>query len=404
MPSKIRSIFAFALTCLGLAGPALAEHPAGAVVRLNATTAGDQRLTDVGTTREGRFVAVWWSHTSAAAPWLITARVFDSTLAPLTPEILVTIVPNEYGAFSGRVGVDPKSGDFVVVWSTHDSVGLPTGLFARRFSAAGASLGPILSLAPAGSGSGYPDVARVGPNFVVVWQRFDAASTPASPSFDIVGRRFSASGAPLGPVFPVVVAAGTQEYPEIAMNASGRFAVAFEHLAGEHVALGIWSPLAVPLVAPFIVSGSGQEEGLALAMANDGRIFIEWSNNGIDPPDAFGHGWGVVGRELAANGATLLGPGRVNVFLDEIQAALTAAAKADGGFLAGWVSYTQDGSGTGVYGREILPVIGPEFRVNVATPLNQFDLRFGTFGDGRGVAAYSTVLTGYDVVARKLVP
>jgi hypothetical protein len=371
---------------------------------LNSTLAGDQRLNDIGTTQDGRFVAVWSSHTSAAAPWRIRARVFNAALAPLTPEITVATVPNDHSAFSGSIGVDKGSGNFVVAWSTYDAAGLPTGLFAHRFSASGVSLGPTLALAPAGSGSSHPAVARTGPDFVVVWQLFDPSSTPSSPSYDIVGRRFGPSGAPLGPVFPVGVAPGTQEFPVIAMNASGRFVVAFEHLSGEHIVLGVWNSLAVPIVAPFIVSGGGLEEGSAVAIANDGRIFVEWSNNDIDPKDAFGHGWGVVGRVLAANGAPLLGPGRVNVFTDEIQAAGTAAVKKDGGFLAGWLSFTQDGSGTGVYCREILPAIGPEIRVNLATPANQLDLRLGTFGNGSGVAAYSTPITGFDVVARKLVP
>jgi hypothetical protein len=140
-------------------------------------------------------------------------------------------------------------------------------------------------------------------------------------------------------------------------------------------------------------------------MSKEGRIFVDWANDGIDPPDDFGHGFGVIGVILSGDGTPILGPGRVNTFLDGIQAPSTSAVKSDGGFLAGWISFTQDGSGTGQYGREIsLVSIGPEFRATVATAGNQLDLRFGTFGDGRGVAAYSTPRTGLDIVARKLVP
>jgi hypothetical protein len=397
-------VLAFGLVLLGFAGPASAERPSGSEIRLNAVTAGDQQLTDLDVGSRGRFVAVWLSHTSAAAPWQIKARAFNSDLSARTGEILVATVPDARSAFTGRVGVDRTTGNFVVVWSTYDSEGLPVSLLARRFSASGASLGATLVLGAPGSGRGEPDVARVGPRFVVVWQQRDAASTPDVPSYDILGRRFSAAGAPLGGIFPVAVAAGSQQFPNIAMNASGRFAVVFESEGS--IGLGVWTALAAPLLGPGLVSGgSCCNEATAVALADDGRTFVQWANDRIDPLDDFGHNFGVVGVVLNEAGTPVLGPGRVNTFLDGIQAPLTAAVKQDGGFLAGWISFTQDGSGTGLYGRQISSAsVGPELRVNTATAGNQLDLRFGTFGNGRGVAAYSTPGVGLDVVARRLVP
>jgi len=404
---KTGSILALAMgfAWLGLAGTASAERPSGPAVRLNAVTAGEQRLTDLDVGPNSRFVAVWLSRTSASAPWQIKARVFNPDLSAWTGEIVVANVPNRLSAFTGRVGVDRTTGNFVVVWSTHDATTTrPIRLLARRFSASGASLGATLVLGSPGSGRGFPDVARVGSRFVVVWQQPDATSTPADPRYDIVGRRFNATGAPLGGIFPVGVAAGSQQFPMIAMNASGRFAVIFESDGG--IGLGTWSPLAVPLLGPWLVSGGlCCNESPVVALANDGRIFVQWANDGIDPPDDFGHGFGVFGVVLNEAGTPVLGPGRVNDFLDGIQAPSTAAVKQDGGFLAGWISFTQDGSGTGLYGREIFPAgIGPEFRVNTATAGDQLDLLFATFGNGRGVAAYSTPGVGLDIVARRLVP
>lgn len=393
-------ILAFGLTVLCLAGPVLAERPAGPEVRLNATTAGNQRLTDLGVANGGKFVAVWLSRTSPLAPWRIVARGFNADLSPRTKEILVATVPNEISAFTGRVGVDRVTGNFAVVWSTHE----PSGLFARRFSANGASLGPTLVLGAPGSGREFPDIARVGGNFVVVWQQSDATSTPDAPSDDVVGRRFNAAGFPLGGIFPVGTGAGNQGNASIAMNAFGRFAVVFEQ--DNDIVLGTWSSVATPLLPLRVVSGAtGLNEGPQVALANSGRIFTEWSNDRLDPLDDFGHGYGVVGLVLREDGTPVLGPGRLNMFLDGIQGAGAAAVKSDGGFLAGWISFEQDGSGTGQYGRQIFPAsAGPEFRVTVATAGNQLDLEYGTFGDGRGVAAYSTPRVGYDIVARRLVP
>jgi hypothetical protein len=389
---------------LGLAGPASAESPTGSEVLLNAATAGDQRLTDLDVAARGRFVAVWWSHASAAAPWQIMARVFNPDLSARTGEILVATVPNELSAFTGRVGVDRKSGSFVVVWSTHEATELPISLLARRFNASGEPLGGTLVLGGPGEGRGFPDIARVGPRFVVVWEQLDGTSSFGVPNFDIVGQRFSAAGTPLDGIFPVSVGPGSQQVAMIAMNASGRFAVVSE--LGGGIRLGTWTALAAPVLGPMLVSGGTCcNEGPVVALADDGRIFVQWANDRIDPPDAFGFGFGVAGVVLSDAGIPILGPGRVNTFLDGIQAPLAAAVKRDGGFLAGWISYTQDGSGTGLYGRQIFPAsVGPEFRVNTATAGNQLDLRFGTFGNGHGVAAYSTPGKGFDIVARRLVP
>jgi len=43
------------------------------------------------------------------------------------------------------------------------------------------------------------------------------------------------------------------------------------------------------------VSSACCNEASAVALANDGRIFVACGNDGIDPPDDFGHGWGVIG-------------------------------------------------------------------------------------------------------------
>jgi len=399
-----RHILPLGLALLCLAAPLLAERPVGPEVRLNAITAGDQFLADLDVAGGGKFVAVWLSHVAPASPWRIVARGFNSDLSPRTPEIFVAAVPNDISSLTARVGVDRATGNFVVVWSAEDPALATSGLFARRFSATGASLGPALVLGAPGSGRRFPEIAREGANFVVVWQQPDAASTPDIPSDDVVGRRFNAAGAPLGAIFPVGVGAGSQGYPSIAMNASGRFAVAFEQ--DGDIVLGTWSPAATPLLPLRVISGAGENEGPQVALAKSGRIFAEWSNDRIDDPvDDFGHNFGVAGVVLREDGAPVLGPGRLNMHMDNIQAATAAAVKSDGGFLAGWISYLQDGSGTGEYGRQIFPAsAGPEFRATVATAGNQLDLEFGTFGDGRGVAAYSTPRVGYDIVARRMVP
>ncbi len=405
-------VFGFALLALAL--PALAEHPTGIEVRLNSTTAGEQRLTDLDTAADGRFVAVWKSQTSAAAPRRIVARVFGPDLLPRTGEIVVATVPNEVSAFTGRVGLDKATGNFVVVWSTADSSFFPTGLFARRFSALGVSLGPTMVLGAAGSGRGFPDVARSNAQFVVVWQQPDGLGTPDVPSYNLLGRKFTAAGAPAGSIFSVVSGPGSQEFPEADMNASGRFAVAFEHhtdgVGGLHIDIGVASFAAntLPVLPPTLVTSLGKEEGPGVVIGNDGKLFVEWSDDGIDPPDDHGHGFGVLGLILRENGKVVAGPGRVNVFLPNIQAAGHPVLTHTGGFLAGWISFLQDGSGTGVYGREVGSTgsLGPEFRVNSVTASNQLDLRFGLTPSGKGVAGYSTVRvpTGFDVVVRRVVP
>jgi len=282
MPERLSRFLAVcAMSLLALAIPARAEHPTGPEVRLNSTLAGEQRLTDLDTAADGRFVAVWKSQTSAAAPRRIVARVFGPDLLPKTGEIVVATVPNEASAFTGRLGLDKATGAFVVVWSTIDSSFVPTGLFARRFSALGASLGPTMVLGGPASKRGFPDVARSNSQFVVIWQQPDGLGTPDVQSYDIFGRKFSAAGAPVGPIFGVVGGAGSQEFPEADMNASGRFAVAFEHhtdgVGGLHIDVGVasFATSTAPVLPPTILTTNGKEEGPGVAIANDDQIFVE---------------------------------------------------------------------------------------------------------------------------------
>ena len=119
------------------------------------------------------------------------------------------------------------SGNFVVVWQQHDSGGAAAEVMGRRFTSGGAPLAGEFQLNLFSAGiQARPTVGRSGAgSFVVVWD----SDGQDGGSYGIFGRRFTASGLTIGPEFQVTTyTSGSQSLPSVSMNALGDFVVAWE--------------------------------------------------------------------------------------------------------------------------------------------------------------------------------
>ncbi len=92
---------------------------------------------------------------------------------------------------------------FVVTWDTDQAPGaVPGNVVAQRYSAGATRVGPVfLASGPAGARQREPAIAHdAAGNFVIVWQNVGATSA------GLYGQRYSAAGAALGAVFTVAPA------------------------------------------------------------------------------------------------------------------------------------------------------------------------------------------------------
>ncbi len=190
---------------------------------------------------------------------------------------------------------------------------------------------PAQGSLPSSDGGFAPPPAAVASDargdFVVVW-----ASTPNSS--DILARRYSAAGVPLGPVITVVSGIsppGFQPDISVAMDSSGEFVVAFDAFNGTGVAVFAlrFDAAGNPVDAtPFQVSAGIDEFDPAVAMDDQGRFAIAYAAQESSTNDVLVQ----YGSDSAANplvgGPTTLASVPLSAFTS--YASLSAAADSAG--------------------------------------------------------------------------
>lgn len=120
------------------------------------------------------------------------------------------------------------------------------------------------------------------------------------------------------------------------------------------------------VVNTFTDAGQGHSD---LAADGLGNLVAVWSSFTQD-----GSGWGVFGQRLSSAGAPLGDEFQVNSFTTGDQNSASVAADAAGDFVVVWTSAGQDGSGAGVFGQRFDAdgvAAGSEFQVNSTSTGNQ---------------------------------
>jgi hypothetical protein len=276
--------------------------PLGTEFRVNTYTTANQLLPDVAADASGNFVVVWASQIQDGSGFGIFGQRYAGSGTPLGPEFRVnTYTTNDQGRYVS-VASDP-TGNFVVAWISAD--GSDYGIFAQRYAASGAPLGPEFRVNTYTTArQTYPAVtADMSGNFVVVWQ----SDVQDGSGTGVFAQRYAVSGAPLGPEFRVnTTTADAQSLPRAAADAAGDFVV-------------VW--------ASYLQDGSNL---------------------------------GVYGQRYLGSG-TPLGPEfRVNTYTTAAQTGPVVAGDGLGDFVVVWTSAGQDGSGNGVYAQRFAPIVPVE--------------------------------------------
>ncbi|MEZ6035156.1 MAG: DUF2341 domain-containing protein [Planctomycetaceae bacterium] len=182
----------------------------------------------VSITPSGNYVVVWTSNQSTgldAHGRGVLMRVFRPDGTPLTGEIQVNQTFNSDQQWA-TVATD-DAGNGVVVWtSTGQDSGSTTGVYARRFNAAGALVGNefLVNTTTTGAQESAAAAMSGSGSFVVTWSGKGTGDTAG-----IFYRRFDASGTPLDLTERLANGTdrGTELAPSIAINDAGQFAIAW---------------------------------------------------------------------------------------------------------------------------------------------------------------------------------
>lgn len=162
-------------------------------------------------------------------------------------------------------------------------------------------------------------------------------------------------------------------------------------------------------------TAGAQRYGIPISLS-DGRYVISWQSMLQD-----GSSYGVYGQVFDADGTAVGSEFRVNTYTLGAQGYVSLSASQDGGFLATWESYGQDGGGYGIYAQSFDNLgskVGDEFLVNTTTAgsqnwpdvttLNNGDYviawhSFNQDGDSAGIYAQRFDGTGTKVGAETLI-
>jgi hypothetical protein len=331
--------------------------PQGPEFRVNASTT-DLEVTPSVSAGSGGFVVAWSSSGGyGGAPADVLGQRYAGDGTPQGPEFRV----NTYTTGSQSlpaVAVGP-SGGFVVAWTGEGPGDLSGGVFAQRFAATGAPLGPEFRVNTSTTELQFaPSVAAdsVG-NFVVAWSSGGYGGNPA----DVLGQRFASDGTPLGAEFRVNTYTTYGQYrPAVAADSAGNFVVVWDGSRADDTS-GVsgqrFASSGAFLGPEFRVNTTTTDFQIIPSVAADaaGNFVVAWTTSqgyGGAPPDIFG-------QRFAGDG-TPLGPEfGIATYTTNGQNRTAIAADPAGSFVVVWDSFGQDGDATGVFGQRynaILPV------------------------------------------------
>ena len=426
--------------------------PSGAELRVNTYTTGAQSNPAVARDATGQFLVVWQSAQPEDGSTGILARRFDTAGSALTPEFRV----NTHTTMQqGNAAVAATSEGFVVVWSSTGEDGNGKGIFGQRFASAGASLGAEFRVNTYTTGSQlYPSVAELsGGGFVVAWQGPGDGNVNG-----VFAQRFSTAGAPVGgEVLVNAFTSNSQSSVALAPGLGGGYVAVWsspgqdgssDGVFGQQVVLSPPTDTDDLRVNTYTTSFQGSA---SIAIGPSGfvivwtSLFQDGSDNGVFA-QCFGPGGAPVGAEFRANtyttgseragkvaflangefvvafarigggqseiqgqrfaatGAPLGGEFRVNSVTTSAEVYPVVAGNA-GGFVVAWQSNADDPSGD-VHAQRFSAAgapLGGEFRVNTYTSSSQKYSSVGLSSSGEFVVVWHSYkqVSNYDVFGQR---
>jgi hypothetical protein len=388
---KTGSIVA-ALALGAMPTPAWAQAPRGAEFQVNVSTTDLQDAPVIAGDASGNFVVVWMDLDQDGDSYGVVGRRFDASGGALGPEFRVNAYTTSAQALPS-VAAD-ASGRFVVTWISVGQDGSYWGIFARRYDAAGESLGDEFRVNT--YTLGFQDTPAVASDadgdFVVVW----SGQLRDGSSYAVLGQRYDAMGVARGTEFVVnSYTTGSQGDPAVASDAIGNFVVVWSSLNQDGSGQGVFGQRfdasGARRGAEFRVNSltTGGQYTPVVTSDPAGRFVVAWSSVGEDGSNA-----GVFARRYDTAGAAVGDPFQVNSYTTGHQRQPSLASDADGNFVVTWHSVGQDGSGAGIFAQRFDregTSLGAEFQVNSFTTSDQVYGAVASAPGGDFVVAWSSL-------------
>jgi hypothetical protein len=358
------------------AGPSQAEF------QVNTYTPHSQTHPAVAINEAGDFVVAWRSVSNDGRGGGVYARCFTADGAPMGPEFKANVSQVDVDNWTPAVAISP-GGDFVVLWAAVTDG--HCDLLGRLFDLQGQAVTDEFRINEPSpkAGQSMPCIAMDSTGrFVAAWTRWSDGCYAGKSH--VVGRVFQSDGTPAGGEF--VVSDNTNaDWPDISMDESGRFVVAWIRMGdtynrpyGEYIMFRRYDADGTPAGQAVQITAdlNCRWYGPSVAMDGSGAFAVTWAM-GPFPCD-------IVAQHFDSDGVAVTEPYMVNTHRDCNQGHPRIAGDGQGEYLIVWDSLDQDGSCSGVYGQRCTQsgdVIGGEFQINTFVQDRQWYADVATAGD-----------------------
>lgn len=334
----------------------------GGEFQVNTTTADFQRHATVAMDDNGDFVITWTSYGQDGSGTGVYAQRYNAAGVAQGVEFRVNATTAGNQRHS-TVAMD-ADGDFVITWSSAGQDGSGYGVYAQRYNSAGVAQGgefPVNSTIA--NNQRFSSVAMdADGDFVITWSSYGQDGN----QYGIYAQRYTSAGATQGGEFQVSqTAAGTQRFSTVAMDADGDFVVAWESQFQDNgVSYGVYARRynagGVAQGGEFQVNTTttNNQRTTSVAMDESGDFVITWNSAGQDTGD-LANQYGIYGQQYNSAGVAQGGEFQVNTTTADTQISPAVAMDANGDFVVVWTSYNQDGSGGGVYSQRYVEAVNP---------------------------------------------
>ncbi|MCT4715741.1 Ig-like domain-containing protein [Enterobacteriaceae bacterium H18W14] len=323
---------------------------------VNSTTAGNQSAPQVISLPTGGLFEVWVSANGDGSGQGIRGQMLDAKGQPVGKEFTV----NTTTAGDQLTPVLLENGNIAVIWSSPASGGA-NYIKGQQYTYSYGEGGVITGLAPVGaeynisSGTGAtyqtsPTVTSLDDGgYLVVWQAISDGE------YKVYSRQYSADNSPVtGELMLSETDMGTlgwEPLPSITKLENGKVALTFATSGtGYDTTVMIYDPLTHKVGSPILVNQTiaGDQASATVSALDNGNFVVTWDSDNNNGPDQTGYS--VWGRIYDGNGQPVTDEFIINTVTASDQHMAKVVSRADGSFVAVFISATDGAPGAGTYG------------------------------------------------------
>lgn len=358
---------------------------------VNQTTSDYQLNQSIAALADGGWLVTWQSYAQDGSGYGVYQQRYGADGRAVGGETRVNATTASSQDTPVVTGL--ADGGWLVCWTSYDQDGSATGLYQQRYNSAGETVGAEQQVN--NQVEDYQLNASVTSltdgGWLVCWESYAQDGS----GYGVYQQRFTADGLTSGEESRVnTQTTGSQNTAAVTALADGGWLVSWMAYSEDGLQSDIlqqrYSSAGLPIGAEATVnssSGTLQESSQTTALL-DGGWLVTWH-----APQADGNATDIFQQRYAANGNAVAGETRVNRTVTDYQLNASTCGLADGGWLVCWESYSQDGSGYGVYQQRYNAqgiAQGGEVRVNNFTSGSQGTPSVAALPDGGWVVSWTS--------------